>query len=165
MLTLYHGTSDYALKRILHSGRFGVTKREYNDLVRAILEHFEVPREKADQYVARKQCHINSILGVTFYQNFYDSYIPEWETLGINLGEEYGNLIRDVLKFCSRVTGNTPYTQWLRHYFPMSRPVVLEVNIPESFIVNRDDIGSDRVLYSNGTINRFRINRVIPLPS
>lgn len=151
MVKLFHGTSEFAYHKIYESGFIGVNEDDYVEYVIEIFNLLNVPSEKHERFINRMRQEIEE-----YAPNGSVSFFPEWreykgyfQIIGSQLGEAFGHRLRQAIKYASRVT-KTSYTDNLKEMriLDKQRIVVLEVHLPDSFIANKDDIGSSSEIYT-----------------
>ena len=155
MVKLFHGTSEFACHKIYESGFIGVNEDDYVGYVIEIFNLLNVPSEKHERFIDRMRQEIDE-----YAPNGSVSFFPEWrkhkgyfQIIGSQLGEAFGHTLRRAIKYASRVT-KTSYKDNLKkvRILDKQQVVVLEVDLPDSFIVNKDNIGSSSEIYTVGKV-------------
>ncbi len=164
MVKLFHGTSEFAYQKIYESGFIGVNEDDYVEYVIEIFNLLDVPSEKYKRFIDRMRQEIEE-----YAPNGSVSFFPKWrehkiyfQIIGSQLGESFGHTLRQAIKYASRVT-KTSYKDNLKkmRILGKQRVVVLEVDLPDSFIANKDSIGSLSEIYTIGKVPIEYIRDVI----
>lgn len=164
-ITLFHATNELSSRNMLKNG-IGLNLNDYKQIVNKIALKYKITNKVIDRVFHRWTKHedINRIEyqgGVCFYPNFEMS--KDISELYAKMGGEWkGLLIEMLIKSHARYikkSFNSNEIQRIYHEIKRdftgqsSKPVVVEVRIPQKMIVNQREIGENVELYTRRKVS------------
>ncbi len=149
---LYHATSEFSWTRIREAGFIGMTPDLLLSYVEDIFDLLTVPEPKRKVFYdrIRKELQEYAPGGMVSFFPAIQPHMAYFLYLGHNMGEGFGPVLKQTIKYASRVT-RTSYPDNLLKFPYLAepqRPVLLEVDVPIDLLANPEVIGTSTEHYT-----------------
>ena len=172
LIKLYHATNYNSAKNMLKNG-IGLDLKDYRNLLTKIAKEYNIPIsliEKTLKHWMRNEDpnRMEYQGGVSFFPS-YDQAKKIADMYGKMGGEWKGLLLNMFIKkfaLYSKKPFNSPemkhiYDKVIRKYGGVSsNPVVVEVDLPKKFIVNKSNIGTNYELFTKSKVLNKYITKI-----